>query len=301
MKKKAGRPKKNRRRDGTEEQVAGRARRDATESQLAGRVRRSYPVMTCSRCGFEGHNTRSCHQQGCRIRPKNWVPPPPEDETENAEQVEINVSQTAPTEDIPQSQPTQGPTGSQTPLAPAAAASYPTITTPQGPPPLQPRVAYRAPIAAAAPRQPPPLQPRVAYRAPIAAVAAPRQPPPLQPRAAAAPRQPPPLAPAAAASSSTQAPPLQPRVVYSLTPSVATAIMNQRGAPHATAAYRAPPVRGKVFRPPRQRVEPATTTHPPQSQGRRSPPPGPATHELPGGPMVFMPTPSIQPRPPQNP
>lgn len=107
MKKKAGRPKKNRRRDGTEEQVAGRARRDATESQLAGRVRRSYPVMTCSRCGFEGHNTRSCHQQGCRIRPKNWVPPPPEDETENAEQVEINVSQTAPTEDIPQSQPTQ--------------------------------------------------------------------------------------------------------------------------------------------------------------------------------------------------
>lgn len=110
-KRKAGRPKRKRRRDATEQQVAGGSRT---------RLRRTYPDITCTRCGLTGHNSRGCHRQGVSRMPRNWVPPPPE-ETENGEQTEnggqtenvdaqpglqteIDLSQSAPNE-IDVSQP----------------------------------------------------------------------------------------------------------------------------------------------------------------------------------------------------
>lgn len=93
-KRKPGRPKKNRRRDGNEEPVAGsrNRRRAGNEPPVpATRIRRSYPPITCTRCGLTGHNTRSCHNIGAPIRPTNWVPPPPE-----VIEDEVDVSQNAP-------------------------------------------------------------------------------------------------------------------------------------------------------------------------------------------------------------
>ncbi|GAU31259.1 hypothetical protein TSUD_153340 [Trifolium subterraneum] len=37
----------------------------------------SYPVITCSRCGLEGHNINGCVSQGVPPKRSGWVPPPP--------------------------------------------------------------------------------------------------------------------------------------------------------------------------------------------------------------------------------
>jgi len=57
----AGRPKKNRRKDGNEEPIGGR-------------------------WGLIGHNSRSCAKQGVARRPKEWI------DTEPEEQVQGNVA-----------------------------------------------------------------------------------------------------------------------------------------------------------------------------------------------------------------
>ena len=61
----AGRPKKNRRKDGDECVVTG------------GKLKRSYNVWTCSTCKQEGHNSRGCPHK----------PPVPVEEEENQETV----------------------------------------------------------------------------------------------------------------------------------------------------------------------------------------------------------------------
>lgn len=115
LKRKAGRPKKNRRRDSTEAPPSGTAPSGATRSAQAGnaqaggrrtRIRRAFGEIRCSRCGLYGHNTRTCHHQGVALMPRNWVPPPPEENEGNDQghQTEIDLSQTAPNEE-PLSQP----------------------------------------------------------------------------------------------------------------------------------------------------------------------------------------------------
>jgi hypothetical protein len=63
VKRSAGRPKKNRRRDATEEPIG------------PGKVKRTLPDFQCTRCGLLGHNTNGCRNQGVPIKPKRWKPP----------------------------------------------------------------------------------------------------------------------------------------------------------------------------------------------------------------------------------
>lgn len=72
VKRRPGRPKKARRKDGNEDSVSN------------GRLKRSYPAFTCSRCGVEGHNCKGCPQR-----------PPKETQTEET-QTEIDMSQSQP-------------------------------------------------------------------------------------------------------------------------------------------------------------------------------------------------------------
>jgi hypothetical protein len=82
---KAGRPKKNRRKDSVEEPVAG------------SKLKRKYPPIICTRCGLENHNTRSCQNQGVPIKPKKWVQGG-EDESNVEDQTELSTSQNSPNE-----------------------------------------------------------------------------------------------------------------------------------------------------------------------------------------------------------
>ena len=84
-KKKAGRPKKNRRKDGNEEPVAG------------SKLKRSYPPIICTRCGLKNHNTRTCQNQGVPMRPRK----------KNTEETEIDNSQNSPSNVIDSSQQSQ--------------------------------------------------------------------------------------------------------------------------------------------------------------------------------------------------
>lgn len=84
IRRRAGRPKKRRRKDENEEPVSNN------------RLKRVYPDFTCSRCGLVGHNRKGCLNPGVPKRPKKWTPPEPQTtDTENA-QVEIDVSQSGP-------------------------------------------------------------------------------------------------------------------------------------------------------------------------------------------------------------
>ena len=97
-KRKAGRPKKNRRKDGNEEPVAG------------SKLKRAYPPITCTRCGLENHNIRTCQNQGVPIRPRNFSQSEgteTETENENGLQNEIDNSQNAPSNVIDSSQQSQ--------------------------------------------------------------------------------------------------------------------------------------------------------------------------------------------------
>ncbi|RDX84305.1 hypothetical protein CR513_34663, partial [Mucuna pruriens] len=62
IKKKHGRLKKARRKDGNEGQV------------INNRLKRSYPTPTCARCGFKGHNSKGCTDFRVLLKPKNWIP-----------------------------------------------------------------------------------------------------------------------------------------------------------------------------------------------------------------------------------
>jgi hypothetical protein len=64
----AGRPKKNKRKDGNEEPLGG--------SQM----KRTYNDTQCGRCGLIGHNLRGCNKQGVVRRPKDWIDTKPEEE-----------------------------------------------------------------------------------------------------------------------------------------------------------------------------------------------------------------------------
>lgn len=64
----AGRPKKNRRKDGNKEPIGG--------SQM----KRTYNDTQCGRCGLIGHNLRGCNKQGVARRPKDQIDTEPEEE-----------------------------------------------------------------------------------------------------------------------------------------------------------------------------------------------------------------------------
>ncbi|RZB80566.1 hypothetical protein D0Y65_030320 [Glycine soja] len=68
IKRRPGRPKKQRRKDTTE-----------NPSQTT-KLKRSYPIITCQRCGHQGHNTNGCCYPGVSRRPPNWIPPPPDED-----------------------------------------------------------------------------------------------------------------------------------------------------------------------------------------------------------------------------
>jgi hypothetical protein len=104
----AGRPKKNRRRDATEELIG------------PGKVKGTLPDFQCTRCGLLGHNTNGCPNQGVPIKPKRWKLPtiagtnPAETATTTegqgegghvAEPVHIEPVQIATEIDVTQSQP----------------------------------------------------------------------------------------------------------------------------------------------------------------------------------------------------
>lgn len=76
----AGRPKKNRRKDVNEEPIAGQ------------KLKKTYNDTQCSRCGLFGHNTRGCMKQGVTRRPKNWVDSEPEQPAEGNNEVADNVN-----------------------------------------------------------------------------------------------------------------------------------------------------------------------------------------------------------------
>ena len=70
------------------------------------------------------------------------------------------------------------------------------------------------------------------------------------------------------------------------------------------SGFRKPPVRGPMFRPPRQTAQHATQplshvnpTCTSSFQARTSPPIGPVTHDFHVGPMTFIPTLSMQQKP----
>jgi hypothetical protein len=74
VKRTAGRPKKNRRKDGNEEPIGGSS------------MKKTYNDTQCGRCGLMGHNSRTCANQGVARRPKDWIATEPE------EQVQGNVA-----------------------------------------------------------------------------------------------------------------------------------------------------------------------------------------------------------------
>jgi len=74
----AGRPKKNSRKDDNEEPVCG------------SNMKKTYNDTQCGRCGLIGHNSRSCVKQGIDRRRKDWIDTEPEEENaENAENVVV--------------------------------------------------------------------------------------------------------------------------------------------------------------------------------------------------------------------
>lgn len=64
LKRQAGRPKKQRRKDGNEGMVSNN------------RLKRSYGEWNCKRCGHQGHNSKGCMNYGCSRRPKGFIETP---------------------------------------------------------------------------------------------------------------------------------------------------------------------------------------------------------------------------------
>lgn len=102
IKRRPGRPKRARRKDGNEELVSN------------GKLRRTLAPVTCSRCGTRGHNRTTCplprdqpaQPQGDQpVQPQGDQPLQNQPETPHETQTEIDLSQSE-----PQSQPqSQGP------------------------------------------------------------------------------------------------------------------------------------------------------------------------------------------------
>ncbi|KAK2412396.1 hypothetical protein QL285_047593 [Trifolium repens] len=95
IRRRPGRPKKQRRKDASQEGPSN-----------SKKMKRSYPIITCSRCGLEGHNINGCVSQGVSPKPRGWVPPPPPpppaSNVVQENQVEIDLSQSHPqTQEIP--------------------------------------------------------------------------------------------------------------------------------------------------------------------------------------------------------
>lgn len=88
LKSRAGRPKKQRRKDQNEEQVSST------------KVKRKYPPVTCSKCGHKGHNIQGCRTPWVSPMPADWVPPPPPREEQGQTEIDLSQSQ-------PMSQPNQ--------------------------------------------------------------------------------------------------------------------------------------------------------------------------------------------------
>ncbi|XP_057434510.1 leucine-rich repeat extensin-like protein 5 [Lotus japonicus] len=288
-KRKDGRPKRKRRRDATEQQVAEGSRT---------RLRRTYPDITCTRCGLTGHNSRGCHRQGVSRMPRNWVPPPPE-ETENGEQTEnggktenvdaqpglqteIDLSQSAPNE-IDVSQP-RHPVPEGTSNAPAD--PMPTPAARGGRARRSSRRGTRGGTGRRGGRGGRCANPEVISHPTSEA-------PPLQSQPTPIPHKP----------ASAHAPARGPAPIgYVIWPNAPTGIVHRPSttairAP--TGGYRPPLIRAPMFRPPRQ-SNPTPPQVQPNFQGRRSSPPpgpGPVNQQLNGGPMTFMPTPSVPWRP----
>ncbi|KAJ1380004.1 hypothetical protein SESBI_46385 [Sesbania bispinosa] len=102
IKRSVGRPKKQRRRDVTE------------ETPNSTRLKRSYADIICSRCGQSNHNIRKCINIGVPQKPKNWVDPAPvEPQAANTDPQagpeEVILSQGVPSDDVPNSQPNMPP------------------------------------------------------------------------------------------------------------------------------------------------------------------------------------------------
>ncbi|PNX87801.1 hypothetical protein L195_g043898 [Trifolium pratense] len=89
VRRRPGRPKKQRRKDAS----------DAGPSNST-KMKWSYPVITCSRCGLEGHNINGCVSQGVPpkrggcVRPPH--PPPPASNVVQQDQEDIDLSQSHP-------------------------------------------------------------------------------------------------------------------------------------------------------------------------------------------------------------
>jgi hypothetical protein len=95
IRRRPGRPKKQRRKDASQEGPSN-----------SKKMKRSYPIITCSRCGLEGHNINGCVSQGVSPKPRGWVPPPPPpppaSNVVQENQVDIDLSQSHPqTQEIP--------------------------------------------------------------------------------------------------------------------------------------------------------------------------------------------------------